>query len=92
MADLSEFSLREIIDAILEQAEEQGMRPPFIVIGVSPNGSTSVARFKGDGEAEMLAEHYEEEGFRLPMTLALIDQNNNAIRGEITAEGKHIWH
>ena len=62
------------------------MRPPFIVIGISPNGSTQVARFKEDGEVNLLVEHHEKEGFRLPMTLALIDQDNKAIRGEITAK------
>ena len=49
-------------------------------------------RVKGDGEVDLLAEHHEKEGFRLPMTLALIDQDNKAIRGEITAKGEKIWH
>jgi len=67
--------------------------PPFIVIGLSPNGSVTVMRVRADGtDAELLAEHYEPEGFRVPMTLALIDQNNEALRGAITAKGVTWTH
>jgi hypothetical protein len=89
MIDLAEFSLNEILTALIEQADEDGMRPPFIVCGISPNGSVMIARI-APGIADTLAEHYEAEGFRLPMTIALIDQDNQAIRGEITAKGKLV--
>lgn len=69
------------------------MRAPLILCAISPNGSTLIARVYGDGTAaDVLAEHYETEGFRLPMTLAVIDQDNKAIRGDITASGERIWH
>jgi hypothetical protein len=46
----------------------------------------TIGRFNAPGvDPDMLAEHYESEGFRLPMTITLIDQENRAIRGEITA-------
>jgi hypothetical protein len=93
MVDLAEFSLQEIINEILDQSLESGMRPPFILCTISPNGSVLIVRVFGDGTApDVLAEHYENEMFRLPLTLAVIDQDNKAIRGEITASGKRIWH
>jgi hypothetical protein len=87
--DLAEFDLRELIIEALSQAEERGMTPPFILLAVSPNGSAMVVRIRGDGTpGDELATHYEPEGFRLPMTLAVLDQNNEALRIGITAQGK----
>jgi hypothetical protein len=52
-----------------------------------------IARVRGDGTVpEVLAEHFEADGFRLPMTIALVDQDNKSIRGEITAKGEKVWH
>jgi hypothetical protein len=81
MPDLADFSLQEIVTALLEQAAEQGMTPPFIILAVSPNGSATIMRVRGDGTpADLLAEHYEPEGFRVPLTLALIDQKRSPPR------------
>jgi hypothetical protein len=89
MIDLAEFNLSEIMRSLLEQADEDGMKMPFIVCAISPNGSVMIVRFTAFGvEGDFLAKHSEPEGFRLPMTIALIDQDNRAIRGEITAQGK----
>jgi hypothetical protein len=86
MVNLAEFRLTEILTALIERADDDGMRLPYILCAISPNGSLTIGRFNAPGvDPDMLAEHYESEGFRLPMTITLIDQENRAIRGEITA-------
>jgi len=44
-------------------------------------------RVHGGGiDPDVLAEHYEEEGFRTPMTIAVVDQTGEAVRIGITAD------
>jgi len=51
---------------ILERCLEMGMQMPFIMCSASPNGSVLCVRFAGE-VPNKLAEHYEPEGFRLPV-------------------------
>jgi len=89
-------SMDELKEALLEiwrPCEEQGMQLPFITCAVSPNGSVLAVRVNGDGSgADTLAEHYETEGFSLPMTFAIIDQRNEAVTVTLEASGEKVWH
>ena len=89
--DIPNFDLWNTRNAILEQAEEQDMRPPFVLVAVSRTGSAIVSRVYPDGRGDFSVERSEDGGFRLPMTLTLIDRDNKVIRGEITATGEKIF-
>jgi hypothetical protein len=86
-----DFDLTRLLVEAIEECCQRGMKPPFIMCGISPNGSIISARMDTGGEAEFLAEHYEEEGFRLPMTIVIIDQANDAARIAVTPSGTS-WH
>ena len=84
--------LRAMITEILERCISMEMETPFIMWGVSPNGSRIAIRVEGDGTpGEVLAEHYENPG-ALPMTIVVADQRNDAVRVTITASGQKTWH
>jgi hypothetical protein len=87
--DLADFDLKEVVTEAFDQATEKGMKLPFLLCAISPNGSVIVLRVRGDGSSpDVLAEHIEQEGWQLPMTLAVFDQNNESIRIAITAKRK----
>ncbi len=84
--------LTEVMGEFLQVCEKKGMVLPFILIGASPNGSVLALRVIGDGsDGEVLAEHYEDEGFRVPVTCVVIDQTGEAARATIRAE-KVTYH
>ncbi len=84
--------LTAAIGEFLQVCEKRGMVPPFILMGASPNGSVLALRVIGDGsDSEVLAEHYEDEGFRVPITCVVIDQTGEAARATIRAE-KVTYH
>lgn len=93
--DELETATRDITDAMREALEtcvERGMKLPFILCSASPNGSIICMRFRSGGiEPEALCEHFEPEGFRMPVTLMVLDQNGEAARVTITAE-RTIFH
>jgi len=79
--------LLEHLSEALEACVERGMQLPFIMCAISPNGSVLNMRVHGGGiDPDVLAEHYEEEGFRTPMTIAVVDQTGEAVRIGITAD------
>ena len=67
--------------AILQECEHRGMVLPFVVVAASRNGSVLAVRIPGDGrEGEVLAEHYEDGMFVVPITCMVLDQTNEAVR------------
>jgi hypothetical protein len=90
-----ETATKDITDAMraaLETCVERGMKLPFILCSASPNGSVICMRVHGGGvEPEHLCEHFEPEGFRMPATLMVLDQNGEAARVTITVE-RTIFH
>jgi hypothetical protein len=70
--------LVEWMTDVLNNCHRTGMILPYIVSSISPNGSVTVVRMDGEN-VEVLAEHYEGGGFRLPMTIAVVDQKNEAV-------------
>ena len=83
--------LKELITEVLEECERRGLCLPFILCGISPNGSTISVRLTGEGSAQILAEHFEDEGFTLPMTIVVVDRDNEAARITVTSSGR-TWH
>lgn len=80
------------IAEVLQKCLERGMRLPFILCSASPNGSVLAMRFSGpDAAPDVLAEHYDPAGFRMPMTIMILDQTNEAARVTLDATGK-TWH
>ena len=89
ITDTSDLT-RLLVEA-LEECCQRGMSPPFIMCGISPNGSICSVRMTGEDDGQVLAEHYEGEGFALPMTIIIVDRANNAARITVTASGAS-WH
>jgi hypothetical protein len=79
--------LSDHFSEIFDACTERGMRVPFVLCAASPNGSVLSIRIHGDGTPpDVLAEHYEREGFRMPITCMALDQGGDAVRITITAE------
>jgi hypothetical protein len=75
--------LTEILAEVFERCISDGMHLPFVVCAVAPNGSLLAMRMHGDGmKRDMLAEHFEDSVFKLPMTVMVIDRGNEAVRVE----------
>ena len=84
--------LGQFIIDVLTACGERGMQPPFIVCVASPNGSVLAVRIVGDGSpGESLAQHFEPEGFKTPITCMVIDQTGDAVRVSIKG-GRAIFH
>jgi uncharacterized protein (DUF302 family) len=41
---------------------------------------------------EVLAEYFPEEGFLLPINVMIVDQEGEAARVTVTADGATTWH
>ena len=87
MDDLSQH-----IAAIVQACIDRGMRVPFIMWSASPNGCVLSTRFTPGSEMEVLAEYFPEEGFLLPINVMIVDQEGEAARVTITADGATTWH
>ena len=70
--------LVEWMTDVLNNCHRTGMILSYIVSSTSPNGSVIVVRVDGEN-VDVLAEHYEDGAFRLPMTIAVIDQKNEVV-------------
>jgi hypothetical protein len=70
---------------------QRGLKLPFIVCAVSPNGSVYCIRCNGEAEPEMLAQHVEPEGFRAPVTFMVTDQTGAAVRISVES-GRLTFH
>lgn len=85
------LKLQEWIRDALEHCVENGMKLPFIMCAAAVNGSVVAMRVTGD-EPETLAEHFEDEGFELPINIMVMDQAGDAVRMRIGADGKRAFH
>ena len=77
---------------VFRQCEEGGMVVPFVACAISPNGSVIALRIAGESDAQVLAAHAEGVGFRLPMTIVVVDQKNKAAKITIDTTGKTTCH
>ena len=83
--------LPKLLAEIFSQCAEGGMVFPFIACAISPNGNVCVFRVEPAGN-EILAEHYENEPFRLPMTITVVDQKNEVAVVGIDDGGNIVRH
>jgi hypothetical protein len=73
-------NLTEHLIEIFHACEERGMQVPFVLCAASPNGSVLCIRMHGDGtDPDVLAEHYEPEGFQMPVTCMVLDQTGEVV-------------
>jgi hypothetical protein len=62
---------------------DRGMRPPVIASAVCPNGSHLVLRVSEEGVQPLGDAHTEPAGWELPMTIIILDQNNEMARFQV---------
>jgi hypothetical protein len=65
---------------------------PFVACAISPNSSVIALRMERKSDAQVLAEHTEGAGFRLPMTIVVVDRKNEPAKITIDTTGKIIRH
>jgi hypothetical protein len=81
-------SLQDFLHDALKSCLEDGMVLPFVVCVVSPNGSSATVRFMKPGmPMETLTKHIEGDRFEAPLTIIILDQENNAVRIEVSGDG-----
>jgi hypothetical protein len=90
MATLASDDLNAALSEVLTKCAREGMRLPFIVVAVSPNGSVLAMRV-GRGTNETLVNHLEGGGPAYPITVLVVDQDNKKVSLTVTAQEK-IWH
>jgi hypothetical protein len=76
---------------VLNNCRRTGMVLPYIVSAISPNGNVTVVRMDGEN-VDVLAEHYEGGGSRLPMTITVVDQKNEAVRVTVGPKRSLTYH
>jgi hypothetical protein len=91
MTETMEKDLVQAIGEILQDCLARGMKAPLIVCAISPNGSVLAMRCPG-GEPDILAEHYEGGSFKLPMTVLILDQDNQTAQVVFELGKPPVWH
>jgi len=92
MTTEADFSV--MLSEIFVECEVRGMKLPFVVCAVRPNGSVIALRVHGyDGkDPDILVEHTEGGIFQPPITIMVLDQTNEAVKITISAKGERTWH
>ena len=82
-------AMREVV----QRCEGNGMAPPFVVIMASPDGTVFAMRMPRDGQdPDVLAEHFEGDEMRLPVSVMILDQNGAATRVVIKQPDRLSYH
>jgi hypothetical protein len=85
-------NLTNRINEMFKQCEKEGMVFPLIMCTISPNGSVLASRMDSIGCAKILAQHSEPNGFMVPLSLVLVDQNNAVARITIDHAGNIVHY
>jgi hypothetical protein len=88
----TKHDLTNRINEMFKGCQEEGMVFPVIMCTISPNGSVLASRIDTFGCARILAQHSEPNGFRVPLSLVLIDQNNAVARITIDHAGNIVHY
>jgi|EndMetStandDraft_4_1072995.scaffolds.fasta_scaffold216687_2 hypothetical protein len=80
--------LQEHLAQALSQCINNGMKLPFIVCAISPNGSVLVTRVNEGREPDALAQHFENDTFTPPINIMVVDHNGEAAR--VVISGRSI--
>ena len=77
--ELDEIIIR--IATALNIAIEKGFESPLYMVAVAVNGSMLYVRYVSPGlDPEVLSEFYQDESFRLPVNIMLLDSRGRAAR------------
>ena len=65
----------KLLDQVVRDCFDRGLKKPLIVSGVSSNGSTVVARVRGPlpDTPKIIAQHSETDGYHLPIHFTVIE-------------------
>jgi hypothetical protein len=88
MDTLTSDDLNAALSEVVTECVREGMRPPFIVVAISPNGSTCILRTDGHSTSETLVNHIEGNGPSYPITVVVVDQDNKKVSLTVTAQAK----
>ena len=88
----TKYDLTNRINEIFKRCEKEGMVLPLIMCAISPNGSVLASRIDSIGCAKILAQHSEPDGFKVPLSLVLVDQNNAVARITIDHAGNIVHY
>jgi hypothetical protein len=81
--------LRAILKQAFTAAEEAGMVWPLILVAVAPNGSICGDRVHNPKTpTDVLVRHLEAGIMKPPLTLFLLDQNNQSLKVTIESLGE----
>jgi hypothetical protein len=72
-------SLQDPLRDVARMCKQHNLLMPIIVCIASPNGSLLAIRM-GVEESSVLAQHIEDDGFRGPFRVMLVDQSNKAVK------------
>lgn len=79
--------LQEHLAEALSRCINNGMKLPFIVCAISPNGSALVTRVNEGREPDTLAQHFENDAFTPPVNIVVVDHKGEAARVVIKGRG-----
>jgi hypothetical protein len=88
----TKYDLTNRINEMFKRCEEAGMVFPVVMCTISPNGSVLASRIDTLGCAKILAQHSEHDGFKVPLSLILVDQNNAVARITIDHAGNIVHY
>jgi hypothetical protein len=88
----TKHDLTHRINEMFKRCEKEGMVFPLIMCTISPNGSVLASRMNSIGCAKILAQHSEPDGFKVPLSLVLVDQNNAVARITIDHAGNIVHY
>jgi len=88
----TKYDLTNRINEMFKRCEKEGMVFPLIMCTISPNGSVFASRMDSIGCAKILVQHSEPDGFKVPLSLVLVDQNNAVARITIDHTGNIVHH
>ncbi|UPK39733.1 hypothetical protein IVB18_22420 [Bradyrhizobium sp. 186] len=72
--------LQEHFVEVLRQCIDDGMKLPFILCAMSPNGSVLVTRINEGRGPDTLAQHVEDNAFKTPINVVVVDHDGEAAR------------
>jgi hypothetical protein len=80
------------MNEMFKRCEEEGMVFPLVMCTISPNGSVLAGRMDSIGCVKILAQHSESDGFKVPLSLVLVHQNNAVARITIDHAGNIVHY
>ena len=85
------MGMTQCLSELMDECVRRGMVRPYIITAISRNGSIMSIRAAGDGsDPEVLAEHFEPEGFAVPVNTMVIDQTDQVVW--VTFETRQITY